>query len=163
MEPPRSRYSAATPSTSDDVGPCRALQRPPVGLVPTRPGQRRAVRVRGVGCGEEMDGSRRHVLGRFSNRPQSIQRAGQRELGCAKTVHEVAAPDPAGLLEGAEDRVDAREPALDAFGRDSLAGQDAVALQQGQRLGVQPFRGGQLVRSLHERTNGPRPPAVPAT
>ncbi len=66
---------------------------------------------------------------------------GQRELRRPEPVDEVAAPDPAGLLHRAQDRVDGREAAVDALGRDRLAGQDAVALEEGQALGVEPLGG----------------------
>ena len=65
---------------------------------------------------------------------------GQRELRRTEAVDEVAAPDPAGVLERPQDRVDRAEPAVDPLGRDRLAGQHAVALEQGQRLGVEPLR-----------------------
>ena len=64
---------------------------------------------------------------------------GQRELGRPEPVDEVAAPDAAGVLHRPEDRVDGREPAVDPFGGDRLAGQDAVALEQGQAQGVEPL------------------------
>ena len=133
--PPRSRYSGRGAVDEDDVCAGGALERPAV--VSPRRGQavrrrtgwpdprRPADAVGRAGCAVR--------AGRptgLAHRPQPIHGAGQRELGGAEPFDEVAAPDPAGLLHRAKDRVDGAETAGDVLRRDGLAGQDAVPLQQ---------------------------------
>ena len=107
---------------------------------------------------------------RFADRAEPLERAGQRELGGAEPVDEVAAPDPARLLEHPQDRVDRREAALDALVRDRLPGHDAVPVEQrecrrveslGRRaastsLDERPAAGG-LRRTQRRQTSGPAP------
>ena len=85
------------------------------------------------------------------DRPQPVERACERELRGAQPVDEVAAPDPAGILERAQHRVDGAEAALEAFRRDRLAGEHAMALEHRDRLGVEAFRRGERRRRLDER------------
>src|SRR6266446_8852940 len=89
--------------------------------------------------------------GGITHGPEALDRAGQRELGRAQPVDEVAPTDPAGLLERPEDRVDRRETAFDALRRDGLAGDDTVAVQEdeagrvetlGRAGAARPTRGG---------------------
>ena len=127
------------PVDEHDVRARRALERPPVRLAAPRPGQRGAVRVGRVGRGQEVDRTRRGDVGRFADRAQPVEGARQRELRRPEPVDEVAAPDAAGLLHRPQDRVDGGEPAVDALGGDRLAGQDAVALEEGQAQGVEPL------------------------
>ena len=98
-----------------------------------------------------MDGPFGGTVGRFADSSQAIERARQRELRGTQTVDEVAAPDPPGVLERAEDRVDPGEAAIDPFAGHGFAGQHPVAFQQRQGLRVQAFRRGQLGRGFHER------------
>ena len=70
-------------------------------------------------------GRTRSRRARAAGRPP---RAG--ELGRAEPLDEVAAADPAGLLERREHPVDGGEAAGSAFGRDRAAGHDAVAVEQ---------------------------------
>ena len=124
----------------DDVRAGGALERPAVVVAATRPGERGAVRVGRIGGGQEVDRRRSRAGSAASRTARSRSTApGQRELGRAEPVDEVAAPDPAGLLQRPQDRVDGGEPAVDPLGRDRLAGQDAVPLEQGEALGVEPL------------------------
>ena len=128
----------------DDVGARRPLERPPVGVRAARPAEGRAVGVGRIGGGQEVDPARRRTIAKLANRPQPVEGARQGELGGPQPVYEVAAPDPAGILECAQDRIDRREAASDALADDRLAGQDTVAVEEGQRQGMQPLgrRGG---------------------
>ena len=124
------------PVHEDDVGARRPREARVLAL---RPGERRAVGVRGVGGGEN-DGLRLVGIG-LAERAQPVERAGVRELQAAEAGHEVAAADAAGLFEGLQHRVDRREPARDLLERDRVAGQDAVALQQLLGEGFRPLGG----------------------
>ena len=99
------------------------------------PRQRRAVGLGGVGGGEHdrLAGADRTLLGGRGTQP--LDGAGERELGAAHALDEVAAPADAERLEVGERVVEHREAALDALGEHLLAGDDAVALEQqlGQR------------------------------
>ena len=87
---------------------------------------------------------------RLADGAQPVERARERELGGTESVHEVAAPDAAGLLEGAEHGVHRAEPALDPLADHCLAGEHAVPFEQGKALGVEPLRRGRGGR-FHER------------
>ncbi len=76
---------------------------------------------------------------RLADRPQSIEGTRQGELRGPEALDEIAAPDPAGILHRAQDRVDGTEPARDAFGGHGLAGHDAMPLEQGETLGMEPL------------------------
>ena len=104
-----------------------------------------------------MDASARRALVAVAHRAQPVERAGKRELGCTEPVDEVAAPDPTRLLERAEDRVDAGEPALDPSADDRLAGQHAVPLEQGRAPGRGVARSGR--RASTGSTSDQRPAA----
>ena len=108
-----------------------ALRRVPVG-----PRQRGAVGLGGVGGRQEIDARRGDL--RVTEPAQAVDRPGQRELGRAKPVDEVAPPDSTGFLERPQDRVDPRKATFDALGEHGLAGQDAVAVQQRERQRVEP-------------------------
>ncbi len=54
--------------------------------------------------------------------PESIDGAGQPELGATETFDEVAAPYPAGVLHGGEDGIEAGESARDALPDNSRRG-----------------------------------------
>ena len=97
----------------------------------------------------------------LAERPQPLDRAGEGELGRAETVDEVAAPDPAGLLQGAEHGIDRREPAVDALAGHAVAGHDPLAIEQRERRGVDPFRR-RARRRRRRATSVRRPPADPA-
>ena len=64
--PPRSTYSAASPSTMHHVGAGDALQRQAIRVLVARPGQRRAIRLGGIGGGQDADrrGRPRHPASR---------------------------------------------------------------------------------------------------
>ena len=107
----------------DDVragDPGRARARSP------RPRQRRAVRLRRVGRGED----ERVVLGSTPQLAQPLDGAGQRELRTAETLDEVAAPAGADRLEGAQLAVDGAVAARDALAADAVAHDDALPLEQ---------------------------------
>ena len=70
------------------------------------------------------------VEARASLVPETVDRAGQGELGGAQAGDEVAPPDLTPLLELLEDRIDAGKATLDPLGEGHLPGQHAVALQQ---------------------------------
>ena len=91
-----------------------------------RPLQRGAVRLRGVGGGED-DGRRRVVV---ALRAQALGRARQRELRAAEALDEVAALADADRLQRDERVVQGGEAAGDALGQHVLARDDAVALEQ---------------------------------
>ena len=137
----------------------RPLERPPVGLAAARPGDRGAVRVGRIGGGQEVDRAAppRRSAG-VAHRPQPLDRAGQRELGGAEPVDEVAAPDPAGLLERPQDRVDRREPAVDPLARDRLAGHDAVPVEQGEGRARGAAPSAVAGRRRRRRATSGRPP-----
>src|ERR1700675_434100 len=124
----------------DDVGAGGALKRPPVLLAATGPRDGGTVRVGGIGRRQEMNLPLRRRPGRVAHRPEAFDRTGERELGRAETVDEVAATDPAGLLERPKDRVHGREATLDALRRDRLAGNDTVAIQEGEACRVETLR-----------------------
>src|SRR4051794_20907622 len=94
------------------------------------PGERRAVGVRGVGGGQDLQLG----LG-LRQAPQALDGAGQRELGPAEALHEVAAPSRAEQLQVLQLAVDRGEAAGDALGDGGLAGDDPVALQHQLREG----------------------------
>ncbi len=66
---------------------------------------------------------------------QPLDGAGQRELGAAEALDEVAAARDAERLQPAQLGVERGEATGHAFGEDELAGEDPVALEQqlGQR------------------------------
>ena len=138
-----------------DVCAGGALQRSPVRLTAARPRQRGAVRVCRVRRRQDMNGTRGQRVGRLAYGPQPVEGARQGELRGTEPIDEVAAPDPAGILHRAEDRVDGAEATLDALGRDGLAGQDAVALEEREALRVEPF--GRVRRRDLGRDEGPAP------
>ena len=141
----------------------RPLERAPIGVAATRPREGGAVRVRRVGGRQELHDPTavaRQLARLVAHRPQPIDRARERELCGAQPVDEVAAPDPAGLLHGAQDRVDGREPAVDRLARDRLAGHDAVPFEEGegQRMGaLGAGDGGRLVGQVVRRVADQRP------
>jgi len=124
----------------DDLGAGRPLERPPVVVAAAGPRERRAVRLGRVGGREQVHAGPSRF--RLADGPQPVDRAGEGELGGPEPVDEVAAPDPTGLLERPQDRVDAGEAAVDALGDDGLAGQHAVAVEEDERLGFVSIRGG---------------------
>ena len=147
----------------DDHGcPRGTLERPAVVLAAARPRERGAVRVGRIGGGEDVDRWGIAVGGdRPAQCPQSLDRAGERELGRAEAVDEVAAPDPARFLERPQDRVDAGKAAVVAFGHHGLPDHDAVAVEEGEAERVEPLgrRAGRLARRA---TSGRPPRVVPA-
>jgi hypothetical protein len=65
----------------DDVGACRALEWPSIVLAPSRPGDRRAVGIRGVRGSEQMDRAFSRVAARLTSGPEPFDRPCQCELG----------------------------------------------------------------------------------
>ena len=77
------------------------LEGPAIVLAAPRPGQGGPKRVGRVGRGQDMGGPGERIrVGWLAHGAQPVERARERELGGTESVHEVAAPDPAGLLEG---------------------------------------------------------------
>ena len=135
----------------------------PVG--PVGPGQRRAVRVGGVGRGEHHGGvpaARGRVRRRADGTsPQPVDGAGRGELRGAEALDEVAATHPARVLEGRQHAVGGGEPAGDALGDDRSAGDHAVPFEQELRDGVRPhgrvlLAGGQQRPPPRHRSAGRR-------
>src|SRR5438067_599057 len=91
----------------------------------TRPRQRRAVRLRGVGGREHL-----HLVGPFAQLAEPLDRAAERELRAAETLDEVAAPAEPERLERAQLRVHRAVAARDALGADAVTGDDALPLEQ---------------------------------
>src|SRR5207253_5984418 len=92
------------------------------------PGQRGAVRLRGVGRGY----GQRRVAARLRARPvadvpQPVDRSRESELRRAQAVDEVAAADAALLLKNLQDSVDRGEAPRNALREHSLARHDAVS------------------------------------
>ena len=110
--------------------------RGPAAALALGPGQRGAVWVGRVGRRQQLEAA---LV--FGQRAQPLDRAGQRELGAAEALDEVAAAGGAEQLEVAELRVEGREAAGDALGEDRLAGDDPVALEHQLGLGAQPRAG----------------------
>ena len=104
--------------------------------VPVWPRQRGAVRLGGVGGRQDVDARRGDL--RVTQPAEAVDRPGKRELGRTKPVDEVAPPDSTGFLERPQDGVDPCKATLDALGEHRLPGQDAVAVQQGERQRVEP-------------------------
>ena len=124
------------------VGAGRPLDRPAVAVVATRPRQRRAVGLGRVGGREHVDGPRVGGCRRLAGRAQPVERAGERELRGPQAVDEVAAPDPARLLERPQDRVDRAEPALEPFGRDRPRASGRRTARAGRATGRGAARSG---------------------
>jgi len=123
------------------------------GAVVLGPGQRRAVRVGGVGGGEDDDVARLVLARRLltAHRPEAVHGPHGGELSGSQSLDEVAAPHPAGFLGPGEDTVDRGEAARDVLGLDRAAGHHAVAVQQQFGTGQRPH-GGVL---LHRGQEGP--------
>ncbi len=144
--PPRSRNHASSPSTSATSAPALRPGRCVTSSSATsRPRQRGAVRVGGIGGGQH----HRVVLAALrvdtvEVGPQPVDGRGHRELGAAQRLDEVAALTPAGVLERGQHLVEHREPARHALGRDRALGQHAVAVEQQLGLEVRPHSGVRL-------------------
>ena len=150
VRPPRSRNHASSPSTSATSAP--ALR--PGRCAPSRPRQRRAVRVGGIRGGEH-DGLVLAALriDAVEVGPQPVHGGRDRELGAAQRLDEVAALAPARILERGEHLVEHRESAGHTLGRDRALRQHAVAVEQQLGLEVRPH--GRFRFGRRER----RPPA----
>ena len=96
------------------------------------PVQSGAVGLRGIGCRKYQDASGFVLVDRAMG-AQAVDCAGQRELSSAQARDEPTPPRSARLLEGAQDRVDAREPARGSLGSDRFARYDALPIEQLQR------------------------------
>ena len=82
-----------------------------------RPGQRRTERIGRVG-GRQYQAPTGHAVGVGADEgAHPVDGTGRGELGGAEPLDEVAAPDPARLLEGGQHPVDRGEPADGALGR----------------------------------------------
>ena len=77
-----------------------------------RPGQRKPERIGRIGRRQDVDHRR---LGGRAFGAQAVDRARQGELGRAQALDEIAAPNLARFLHGAQHRVDRGEPTRDAF------------------------------------------------
>ena len=110
--------------------------------------QRGAVGLRRIGGGEDQV-----LVLALGQAAQALDRAGERELGPAEALDEVAAPRGAEHLQVRELAVEAREAAGDALGEHRLAGDDPVALEHQLGLGAQPraLRGGVAEQRLGQR------------
>src|SRR4051794_12716841 len=120
-------------------------------VVALRPRQRRPVRLGRVGGGEHQ---RRRLLELDpAGGPQPLHRAGQRELGAAEPLDEVAPPRDAERLQRAQRVVQGREAAGDPLGQHLLAGHDAVPLEQelGERTAALAGVGGRLEQRRSQR------------
>ena len=111
------------------------------------------------GCPERVGGvrGREHLRARRlvgAHGPQPLDGGRQRELGAAQALDEIAAPRRAERLQVGQLAVESGEPARDPLGQNSLAGDDAVALQQhlGDRAHPRSVR-----RSVREQRRGERP------
>ena len=133
--PPRSTKTTGLAVAQQQVGAGSAGRA--AAALEFRPGQRGTVGVGRIGRREDQVGA----VG-FGQRAQALDRAGQRELGAAEALDEVAAASGAEQLEVAELRVEGGEAAGDALGEDRLTGDDAVALQHQLGLGAQAGTGG---------------------
>ena len=90
--------------------------------------------------------------------PRATGRApGERELGGAEAIDEVAASDATSFLQRTKDRIDRGEAAVHGFGGDGLTCRDAMALEEGERLRVEAFRRRGVVERFDQRD--PRPAA----
>ena len=96
-----------------------------LGALALGPRQRGAVGLRRIDRAQH-DG----LLGATLALAQPLDRAGDRELGAAEPLDEVATAGNAEHLELRQLRVDPAEPAGDALGEHLLARQHAVALEQ---------------------------------
>ena len=104
-----------------------------------------------------MDPARLGPIAGLADRAQPIERPGQGELGGAEAVDEVAAPDPARLLERPQDRVDPEKPPADSLADDGLPGENPVAIEKGQGERVEPLGRGGLVEVGCRLDQGPAP------
>src|SRR6185295_7709781 len=80
------------------------------------------------------------VQRRVAQRPQQIERAGQRELRRAEAGDEVPAPDPPGFFHRLQHGIDDAEAAAGAFGGDRFAREDAVTGEELLRPCMGPRR-----------------------
>ena len=135
--------------------------------------QRGAVRLGRVGGGEDQV-----LVLALRQAAQALDRSGERELGAAEALDEVAAPRGAEHLQVRELAVEAREAAGHALGEHRLAGDDPVALQHQlglraqarplggrvaeQRLGQRPAADDRLLGGVAARGEPPRGPALAA-
>ena len=109
-----------------------------------RPGKHTSVGLGRIGGGQyERVGSRRPARTQLA---QALDRAGERELGSAEPLDEVAAAAESQHLERLQLAVDGAVAARDSLGANAVAGHDALALEQelGQRSPVRaaPNSGG---------------------
>ena len=142
------------PIDEHDVRAGRALQRQP--LVALGRGQASAAP---YGCAGSVAARTRTVAFVVADRPQPVDRAGQRELRRPEAGDEVAAPRSARLLHGAQHRVDRCVAAGDPLGRHALAGDDSVALEQRGRRGRGRARSAFAPRPTRSATSDQRPAA----
>ena len=173
--PPRSTYSDGLDRRPARRRPRRrargARRRRAARARAPRPWQRGAVGLRGVGGGEHecagvvaavaqrrARGGRHRTAGAWRC-PQPLDGSGERELGTAHALDEVAPPADAERLEVAEGVVQAGEAAGDALGEHLLAGDDAVALEQqlGERPPALGGMGGHFIPPAVEDGRGERP------
>ena len=136
----------------DDVALRGARGRPAV-IVALGPGQHRAVGLGGVGGGEHQDA----VLVVLAPGAQALDRPGERELGAAQALDEVAATGDPQRLEGAQRVIEGGEASRHALGQHLLAGEDPVALQQELGERAAPRAG---LRRVPEQPLGERPAAL---
>ena len=116
---------------------------------PAWPRKGRAVGLGGV-CGGEHE---RVVFGVGAELAEPFDRAGERELGAAEPLDEVATPAGADRLERAQLAVDGAVAAGDALAAHTVAHDDALPLEQ--ELGERPS-----VDRGREQARGERPAAL---
>src|SRR3984893_5353030 len=130
------------PSTALEVEPQFATVEHDIGA--RRPGHPRLVlgpwNSRSVWA-RRVGGRQRHDLRVLIARgAEPVDGARKRELQATQAVDEVPPPDLARFLHRPEHRIECGKAAADALRQRRLAGQDAIALQQRARHGVQVFR-----------------------
>ncbi len=131
--------------TPDGRRPGSRTPRRPAGTVADRPptgAARRAPRRRdwpGSAAASRWTRPGSESSSRFAHGAQPVEGPGLGELGGAQAIDEVAPADPAGLLERSQHRVDPGEPAGGPLAHHGLAGEHAVAVEQGQGQGVEPL------------------------